>query len=112
MPSMRKVLCDHTPQERRQSPEEMKADMEADALAPLGEFDRRALLAIWMNGEDGYATAANLIGPDKADDILADFLSRDCRKKGIRTSEDWVRRRVAEVRKAKWVLKECEGNTP
>lgn len=71
----------------------------------MSEFNeesfRKAIKAIELCGEDGYATAARLIGPNRADGLLADFLSRDCRRKGIQATEQWLIRRVAEVRKAR-----------
>lgn len=55
----------------------------------------RARQIIELDGDDGYRSAANIVGPDEADKLLADLVARNM---GTTPDNEEVRTFVAEVR--------------
>ncbi len=50
---------------------------------------------IELDGEDGYRTAAEIVGPDKADELLTDLVARNM---GTTPDDEEVRKFVTGVR--------------
>jgi hypothetical protein len=61
----------------------------------------RAQKIIELDGADGYYSAATLVGPNKADKLLADLIRKNMRSEGYKPKAGEVKGIVAATRKRK-----------
>ena len=64
--------------------------------------DEQAQKIIELDGSDGYRSAAELVGPDRADELLADLIRSNIRNIAeCEPEKGEVEQMVAQVRKEK-----------
>lgn len=63
--------------------------------------DLEAREIIELDGADGYRTAAEIVGADRADELLAELVRKNMRNAGYVPKQGEVEGFVAKIRKSK-----------